>query len=409
MPDLFDEIERTDPSPAWPAEDSFSFLNRADGPTWRRQRELLDCFYGAFPDPSGDLRARFRSRDPRQHYPAWWELYVHALFKALGFDVTVHPNVPGTPGHPDFLVERGPASLYIEAATVFSGMVSRSRTSRTVAALEDVIDRMDASTFSVALRVDRVGTSTPPLTDVREQISAWAATLDPNEVDKADPASLSFWKAFEFKHGWTISLRPMVWAPKHRGCPDNRFLGLRVANAGFVDDVPKLRNAITRKGKRYGTPDKPLLVAVLAVNGFVDDRALVGALFGSEAVRFDRAPEHQRIVRNRDGVWIGSRGVARRRISGVLFGVGILPHTVASAWPTLWHHFDPTFPLTTHFPFRATHLVDDALESLQASESASRVFGLPGDWPGPEPPFRLCEHRPGDHTGSGYSATAQQA
>jgi hypothetical protein len=45
VPNLFDLIERTDDSPARPAEDSYSFLNRAAGPVWERQRELLNGWY----------------------------------------------------------------------------------------------------------------------------------------------------------------------------------------------------------------------------------------------------------------------------------------------------------------------------------------------------------------------------
>jgi hypothetical protein len=99
--------------------DSFSFLNRADGIVWQRIRDKLNDWYAALPDDDESVRRRFRKADPRQHYAAWWELYMHALLRALGFDVTVHPDVPGTDGHPDFLAERGKESFYVEAVTVF--------------------------------------------------------------------------------------------------------------------------------------------------------------------------------------------------------------------------------------------------------------------------------------------------
>jgi hypothetical protein len=243
MAGLFDEVERTDPSPACPAEDSFSFLNRVDGVVWQRQRELLDSWYRVFPDAARDLRTRFRSRDPRQHYPSWWELYVHALFRALHFKVTVHPDVPGTSGHPDFLVERAASSIYVEAAAVFSGVVSPSRESRALTVLDDAIDRMDASTFWVSFRVERVGTSTPPLRNVRSEISRWVATLDPDDVVSADVTDPATWKTFEFEHGWTISLRPNAWRPDLRGCPDNRFIGTA---PGSADLSMTFRNCVTR-------------------------------------------------------------------------------------------------------------------------------------------------------------------
>jgi hypothetical protein len=322
---------------------------------------------------------------------------VHELFRALGFKVTIHPPVPGTSGHPDFLVERGSASLYVEAATVFSGIVSPSRESRALTVIEDTIARLDASTFWVSLRADRVGTSVPPLRSIRHEITDWVATLDPSELASADLTDPRTWRSFEFRD-WVISLRPSVWQPMLRGCPDNRFIGMRTGIGGSPDDVLKLRNALTRKGRHYGTPDKPLVVATLATNGFVGDREATDALFGSQAVQLNVQTGASRIVRNLDGVWVSRRGAARRRISAVLLGVGILPHTVATAWPTLWHHFDPTFGLAVDLPFRTARLVDETLELVEPPRSASDVLALPTDWPGPDPPFRQCQHGPGDHT-----------
>ena len=382
---LFDQFDRTDSSPAWPNEDTFSFLNRVTGPTWQRQRDLLESWYRDFPDSDRkNLQRRFCSSDPRQHYPAWWELYVHALFSALGFRVTVHPDVPGTDGHPDFLVEWDALSFYVEAATVFSGVVSPSRESRALSDIEDAITRMDASTFWVALRVDRVGTSVPSLRWVRREISKWVA-LDPDEVGTmpANPTDPATWRTFEFQD-WIISLRPSTWSPEYRGHPDNRFIQMRTGMGGFIDDVPKLRNAVRRKGRSYGTPDKPVLVAVLAANGFMDEVAVVDALFGGQTLQMDIQTGAARIVRNPDGLWISTRGAAARRISGVLLGVGILPHTVATRWPTLWHHFNPTFELVADLPFSAMRVIDNSLQSSEATRSPSDVFGLSADWPGQE-------------------------
>jgi hypothetical protein len=110
------------------AEDSFSFLNRADGSVWRRIRDKLNDWYAALPDGDESVRRRFRKADPRQHYAAWWELYMHALLRALGFDVTVHPDVPGTDGHPDFLAERGKESFYVEGRNSLLGNSRRRPT-----------------------------------------------------------------------------------------------------------------------------------------------------------------------------------------------------------------------------------------------------------------------------------------
>jgi hypothetical protein len=395
QPRLFADVERTNGRPGLYSEDSFAFLDRAAGVVWERIREKLDEWYTSFPDADGDLRERFRSPRPDQHHAAWWELYVHNLLQSMGFEVTVHPTVPGTTGHPDFLAERGHSSFYVEAAAVFSGIVAPSRRGRLEAAVQDVINNIDASKFMVTLRYDRVGTKMPRGNALRAPIEAFLATLNPDELLVASPPA-SPWQTMS-TGDWEISFRAIPRTPEYRGCPDNLLIGSPGAIAGFTNDVPKIRSAVTRKGKHYGTPDRPLVVAVLGTNGFVDDRVVEHALFGSEAVRMNIQTGETTTLRTPDGVWIGKRGPSAKRISAVLMGVGILPGACATAWPRLWHHFEPNYTLNAELPFSTARVLGEQLVFEEATSLAADVLGLPPEWPGPERSFELCKHRPGDH------------
>lgn len=124
MQRLFDDFERTNPFPAKEGEDSFSFMNRVAQPFWERIRSELDEWFAVYPpEDAKDLRSRFRDQSPAQHYAAWWELYLHELFRRLGFEIEVHPELEGVSGRPDFRVARDDAAFYVEAATTFSGIV----------------------------------------------------------------------------------------------------------------------------------------------------------------------------------------------------------------------------------------------------------------------------------------------
>jgi hypothetical protein len=399
MSPLFDDCVRTDGSESGHLEDVFSFLNRADGPVWRRIRETLDAWYGEFPDRNGDLRQRFRSPNPRQHYPAWWELYVHKLMRSLGYAVTVHPTIDGVAGQPDFLVERPGESLYVEAATVFSGIVAPERNQRLDAVILDALDSIPAPDLMMRLEITRRGRSTPRRRDITEPVEAWlASSVDADEL-LADGSHQGQPQRFAFGD-WEIELQPIARSLQFRGCPDNKLLATHGGVAGYTDDASKLRAAVTRKGKKYGKPDKPLLVAVLAANGFVDDEEIANALFGSIAVQLDLKTGAHRTIRQPDGVWIGKRGPKAKRVSAVLLGVAIMPHSCATAWPRLWHHFDADRPLEARLPFPSVIVDDGELQFEDGSRTAAEVLGLPADWPGPEPPFVGCQHRPGDHAAS---------
>jgi hypothetical protein len=379
-PALFDNIERTDSSPCLYAEDSFAFLNRAAGVVWERIRRELDNWYAVFPDADGDLRRRFQNRDPRQHYAAWWELYLHRLFTRLGYRVSVHPSVPGTNGRPDFLVEHASTSFYVEAVTVFSGIVAQGRRERLEAQVMDLINTIDASLFFVSVHFDRDGEKTPRAQAITRPIDAWLKTIDADELLTRSGDQLP---TQEFTiEGWELTLRAIPRSPEFCNHDDNQLIGAGPVTAGYTNDRQQLYRALTRKKKQCGKPDKPLVVAVLATNGFMDNHDIEGALFGSEAVRVHIATGASSVTRQPDGFWIGKRGVSAKRVSALLMGVSIVPNTCATKLPTIWHHFDPTYTLDTDLPLPRMDVVNDYLQFTAATRQAYDVLGLDENWPG---------------------------
>src|SRR3712207_6477951 len=78
---LFDDIERRDNSPSAYSEDTFTFLNRVEGPVWQRIRDTLEAWFSDYPiEHAADLSGRFRERRPGAHTSAFFELYLHHLF-----------------------------------------------------------------------------------------------------------------------------------------------------------------------------------------------------------------------------------------------------------------------------------------------------------------------------------------
>src|SRR5260370_26729319 len=98
------------------AESTFDYYNRSARRDVARVKALLEDWLSRFPlDGQHDLRQRFRSDSDRQHYGAFFELYLHELLTRLGYSVEVHPNIEEAT-HPDFLVSRnGVRSFYVEA------------------------------------------------------------------------------------------------------------------------------------------------------------------------------------------------------------------------------------------------------------------------------------------------------
>jgi len=383
---LFDIGERSDPSHARYGEDSFAFMNRVDQPFWERIRDELERWFAEYPQPhAADLRARFRNSAPAQHFPAWWELYLHRLFNRLGFMVEVHPELPGRSARPDFRLVRGADNFLVEAATTFSGIVDPERHGTRENWIMAAIDEARNPDFFVGLRFDRVGRERPTVREITGPLERWLTSLDADEVIAAGA------KVREQLHlevrDWSLVLTAIPRSPAKRG-KHGRLLGVGPGMTGPVNDVEMLRRTLERKRRVYGRPNEPIVVAVLLVSGFVDNEDIEQALFGSIAWQYSpQAPDSGRWVRRRNGFWVQGTRARGTRVSAVLTAC-VMAHNAASVWPRLWPNPWATRPLTASLPFPAAAPDQDGVMAYEsASGTPAALLGVPEDWPGPEAPF----------------------
>lgn len=375
---LFDDIERSDPSPAAYSEDSFSFLNRAAGPVCANVRDELGRWFDEYPAVhSADLRNRFRSPRPDQHWAAWWELYLFRVFSALAFAVHVHPEIPGQSTHPDFRLERE-KSIYMEATTVFSGIVEEGRHDEREAWILDALNQGQSANFFVWIEFDRVGLERPAVREVVAPVEQWLERLDPAAVDAARNAGAPLpMRTFTFRD-WRIRLRALPKRPESRGNPRHRLVGVGPASVGFVNDREMIGKALDRKKRQHSKVDAALIVAVLGMSPALDQEDVGQALFGSEAVEVASG----RLVRKPDGFWRGPRGPSASGVSAVLIGSAIQPWSASRTWPRLWLNPWARQPLTIDFPFPAARVEDERLTFTDEKLRPHQVLGLRPDWPG---------------------------
>ena len=220
---LFDDFERTNPRPRGHEESVFSFLNRVDQPFWQRIRDELERWYADYPDVQRgfDLRQRFRRPEPAQHLGAWWELYLHRLFRCLGFRVEVEPQVPG--GKPDFRVTRDSAWFLMEATTSFSGIVDEERHPKREAAVLAAIDQAQNPNFTVGLEIQQVGDEQPRVPEIVEPLEHWLSSLNPDDESERD---IFYARQCPLEvRGWKLLFTAFALRPEARGKPDHRLLG----------------------------------------------------------------------------------------------------------------------------------------------------------------------------------------
>jgi hypothetical protein len=394
---LFGEDERTDDAYKKQAESLYKFLNRCARPEWEEVRCETERWYAEFPEPKRDLLRRFRKKEVRQHLPAWWELYVHRLFVCLGYDIKVHPELPGREEKPDFLVTRGSESLYVEATTAFNGDSIVNPHGQ--AWVCDFIDSAHNPDFMVDIEFPKVGIAWPGREEIVERLEEWLAGLDWADARAEwDANCLAYmnsprWRCQQEHRDWIIEYLATPVQPEVRGMVGRRIAIYPSSRGSFVGDVAKIRVKLDDKGgNKYSSLDRPLdkpLVVALQLWHHVDKVDLGNALFGSEQFVWlvDRVagrvvPGSMRTERVPDGYWRPGADPRGTRISAVLFGNTLSASSVASKLPELWVNPWASAPLPGLEPFQTTYVdADNKLATREATETAAAVFKLPSEWP----------------------------
>lgn len=385
---VFDDLLRSDPEPARAEEDSFAFLNRAATPYWERVRDFIEEAFAEYPAAhAADLRSRFRDRRWSAHAGAWWELYLFRLFRALDFEVEVHPRLQSVSSRPDFRVTTPAGSFLIEARHVAAGIRSSRRRVGRDDWITGPLEELTHPRFVVVVRILARDPRKPRRKAVTASVLDWLDSLDPLEPDA------STHPPFRSQAGrWSFELRAVPMQSKRDDGRRRRLVGVYPGHGGIDNTASALRSALKEKAAKYGRPDCPLVLAPLLTTGHLDRDDVIGALFGSEAVTFSAdAPEGARVIRRADGFWTHPDGYRGTRVSAVLVGDALMPWTAARELPRLWIHPAAARPLPVELPLPTAHVDSDGRLCLSdATKTAAEVLALDRAWPGPGKPFELA-------------------
>jgi hypothetical protein len=383
---VFDEFERTDWSEARYGENDFNFLNRTPMPYWSQVRQLVNDWYSHLPkDAQSDIRGRLR-KGGENFRNAFWEMYIHESLLRAGYEVDLHPEIPGTSKRVDFLARSKEGEFYVEATSIGESqdqIAQQNLKNR----FYDAIQGVRSPNFLLRVQVEKTGKSSPSSRVLRKALEPWLAQHDPDQFEQDQMAN---WhdtprEVWEFE-GWRVIFKIFPKSPEYRGDPGTHSIGILndEPTASAIDDARPLKNALTAKGSRYGNLDKPYIIAVLSTGLFFDNEDAKDALYGTYRIRVnfndDNAPTGDPF-RTSDGYWHGPHGWIHKHVSAVLIGQNIWPWTVAKLEPVLWEHPDPDRPISSSLPWRRKIVKDDEIMQIPAKVKPSERFGIPAEWP----------------------------
>jgi hypothetical protein len=374
------------------ADDEFRYMNlHADVPVLAA-REILERWYSHFPFAHRlDLVRRFRSKNHKQHDGAFWELYLHELFRQMGYGVQVHPHLNNIETRPDFLLTRyGIPFAFVEAR--LAGLQTDQMTSakRLENELYDALDRIHSPNFF--LDVDKVKTSPvrPTFKHFTDHVERWLETLNPDLSVEAFLDNGSANARFEWeREGWYVSLKAIPRSPGHRGRKGSRSVGIMGGNFQWVDAKGELRRALIEKASKYGNLNLPFLIAINYMGMHCDREDWTDALYGSQAVkvRFDERGVHrQEPFRKGDGFWI-REGIPRHtHVSAILGGWHISPWSMGAHLLEVYEHFSPERAIDLNGNLMCWYVPKDKDElAMRPGRSSAEILGIPKEWPGKWP------------------------
>jgi hypothetical protein len=278
---LFDDFPRLDKGPSDRSESTFEYLNRSARSDVALIRDLLEDWFSRLPpNAQPELHARFRSADDRQYLGAFFELYLHQLFLRLGMTVERQTR-------PDFRIFKDNEPVFYLEAVLAAPSNADVSTEKIKNRIYDALNqRLNSPNFLIAIqRAKGASTIDPPIKPLIRLLEERLNSLDPDAV--ARQMEQGGWRALPFwtwqHEEWEISFRAIPKLPQMRGKPGVRPVGSYM-KSGWVEPQEGIRGAIRKKATKYGELDLPYIIAVNALEEFVEQDAAVEALFGDECI-----------------------------------------------------------------------------------------------------------------------------
>lgn len=383
---LFDEKERERLGPSKYAESLFSFLNESAKPEVQRIRDLLEQWFSNFPvSEKAILRQRFRS-DDRGTLAVFLELYSYALLINQGFNADIHPPAAQEKQtHPDFVVLKNDEPVFYMESTLAARADLDPAEEAILNQIYDALNCLESPNFFIGVRIEEKSVSTPSISKICSFVKEKLEQLNPDDVPEiitdVDFDSLPRW--LWSSHGWKLVFFPIYKPLETRGKPGVRPIGLEIYEPEWIDPRKTILNALKEKATRYGLLDRPYVVTINATSLFTDEMDVTDALFGREHLIIDRQAGSAIPARAPDGFWIGPKGPQNTRVSAVLIAIQLLPWTVSTHTPTLWHNpwaEKPLGPELWQGPQMVLDHETSTMELLQG-KNASEIFRLDPSWP----------------------------
>jgi hypothetical protein len=377
---LFEDRERTRTEPLRRGETLFDFYDTCARPGYNEFRSVLNSWLSQMlASDRAELITRMRFGGDREFGASLSELSLHAFIVGSGCRASPHPKVPGSAKRPDYAAidQAGAPLAYVEVTTVSPPAGQEAEKNRENPVYNAINAAKIPAGSILGYKLVRAGKSSPALRPLVADIERWAR--DNAEVAKIGVVSKSFAAG-----DWIVELD--LHSGGSNAEPPIQAIGLAQMRGGIIAPHKDLRDALYEKTRKYGSLDKPYLIAVADGKDQLFNRdsihsSLTEAVFGDELVQFKGGKAH--ITNAKNGFWHGPKGPRNQHVSGVL----LLPET--GLWKLREEKWQPVLavnpwagrPLPDVLQRMSRFEADNGRWVFREGQRFSDIVGLPDPWP----------------------------
>ncbi len=266
-------------------ETDYAYLNQSGRPEWEQTRSTLEQWFQRFPrDGRKDLLSRFR-KDGKPTEGAFFELLLHEFFCKLGCELHLHPDVPSTTKHPDFLVRHCNKEFYLEAVVRSQSESQFAMDKHTLDALDKLNDIKSPHFGVVVEGIEGVLERDIPANRIQSPFLECLKQLDPLAYPVGDEVP----GIVKIAEGDWLLEGSLVRVSKSE---EDEFILIHPGGGGWDNTPAKMLKVLQRKANRYGKPKLPIVIALNwcdTLGSKRDEAAVVEALYAGH-VDNDRKP-----------------------------------------------------------------------------------------------------------------------
>ena len=310
---LFDDRQRTRREPLRRGENLFDFYDQCGRNGYNEIRSIINGWLSDIPiEHCAELISRMRYGRNREFSAALCELVTHALLVNLKFKVVLHPEVPNSTKRPDFAVtdENGKVLCYVEVTMVNPTSAVDAEVNRE-SAIYNAIDGANLPDGCLlGYDLVRAGTQSPALGPLVASIEQWAR-------ENVEPAKSSVITKQFVAGEWIVELELYSGG----SAPSGPAIGVAGMRGGKISPNKDIRDALTKKSRRYGAMDAPYIIVVADAKEqlFGEEQirnAITEAVFLDERMVVTDGESKREYSGN--GFWHGNDGPKNQHVSAVL-------------------------------------------------------------------------------------------